>query len=691
MKPVKTNFIYPSIFLVLFLISIASFVFLEGSFISDSSQKNPIEIETAVFDGDTVSGYFKNSGQDKLENFTITVDSSPKEIKITEKLKPGEKKSYRISGISKPDKIIVKASNWPSTEEKSLNYSETRIEKNNNPPYTITGKLFDRTKDYTKNRNERTGLDEGGQNEFSGDVKEIKRSFSTDWDNVRVKLLDEEGNVVASDYTDNNGEYELNIGSTGNYTVLAAGLNISNTRVDGFTKIDFDMTGKILKNGIVKKEFDSIEIRECEGESVVINTFFPVIEGERKIATLEQLQCIGHNTSTLKANYSLTQDVDASEEEEILQDFTSISSFDGNLNGKDHEIKGLSLEIRYSGGLIKTNKGLIKNIGVVNIVANSANEGGILVGTNKGSIINSYSTGKLGEEEISSNVGGLVGINKGSIKDSHTTVNISGTKNLGSLVARNTGKIEDSYSKSNLKGHYNVGGLIGENKGSVKSSYSAANIHCLVGEPNPSTCNAGGLIGENFGSVNTSYSTGQISKGKNHAGGLIGENNGNLSFSFSKVTVSGQWHVGGLVGLNNQGYIENSYSRGDVSGKYNVGGLVGGNFGAIQKTYSTGKVEGEKDVGGLLGKDYKDEEESKPSVINSYWNKDSSNQLKSAGSKANGLNNSQIKGSRAKTNMEGFNFDKIWRTVDKNDKIISENRYPILEIIDSKKQLNQPK
>ena len=104
---------------------------------------------------------------------------------------------------------------------------------------------------------------------------------------------------------------------------------------------------------------------------------------------------------------------------------------------------------------------------------------GGLVGSNDGSIVSSYATGKV--EGVTSgpnggdwNFGGLVGINRGSISDSYATGNVAGLLSVGGLVGANGGAafnggspiggtITNSYATGTVTGSEQVGGLVGVN------------------------------------------------------------------------------------------------------------------------------------------------------------------------------------------------------------------------------------
>jgi hypothetical protein len=149
-----------------------------------------------------------------------------------------------------------------------------------------------------------------------------------------------------------------------------------------------------------------------------------------------------------------------------------------------------------------------------------------------------------------------------------------------------------------------------------------------------------GLTGQikNLGLENCTISGTSIvgDSGPYYIGTLAGFNAGTISQCYSKGAVSGYSGVGGLVGGNN-GEISNCYNTGSVTGYNNVGGLVGYNSGSISQCYSTGAVSGHYSVGGLVGYNSSGNigifgiNGYLGSIINSFWDTQTSGQTTSAG------------------------------------------------------------
>ena len=196
----------------------------------------------------------------------------------------------------------------------------------------------------------------------------------------------------------------------------------------------------------------------------------------------------------------------------------SLSSFTGSFGGQGYEIRDLFINRPNESpvGLFgfTGERGVIKDIGMVNVTVTGYYYVGGLVGYNNGIVTDSYSTG---------NVSGIVGM-------------------VGGLVGKNTDTVSNSYSTASVSGVVNVSGLVGDNwDGTVSNSYSTGNV---IG----SSC-VGGLVAyNNKGTVTDSYSTGSVTGGE-EAGGLVGRNyNGTASNSFWDIETSGQSTSSGGIG-----------------------------------------------------------------------------------------------------------------------------------------------
>ena len=138
-------------------------------------------------------------------------------------------------------------------------------------------------------------------------------------------------------------------------------------------------------------------------------------------------------------------------------------------------------------------------------------------------------------------------------------INIQGADSVGGLVGSNNGSITNSYAMGTVTGNYRVGGLVGSNNGngSVMSSYATGTV---IG----TGVHVGGLVGYNNGDITNSYAMGAVT-GDRFVGGLVGDNGGSITNSYATGAVTGNSNVGGLVGYND-GLITNSYWNTQTSG-----------------------------------------------------------------------------------------------------------------------------
>ena len=182
------------------------------------------------------------------------------------------------------------------------------------------------------------------------------------------------------------------------------------------------------------------------------------------------------------------------------------------------------------------------------------------------------------------------------------------------------------------------------------------------------------IVGRNFvgslvgfikasSSIANSYAMGEV-KGGRKVGGLVGHSEGNITNSYAAVEVKGRREIGGLVG-HSESNIINSYATGAVQGRREIGGLVGWAEGNIMNSYASGAIEGDSSVGGLVGMS------TASSIINSYWDTDTSGIETSDGGEAKTTDDLQL----PTTPTDTIYLD--WRTTDWD--FGSSAQYPILK------------
>ena len=193
--------------------------------------------------------------------------------------------------------------------------------------------------------------------------------------------------------------------------------------------------------------------------------------------------------------------------------------FTGTFDGQGYEIRDLFINlpgIGYVGLFSILGEGWhIENIGVVNVDVTST----------------AY-------------IGGLVGVNRGTVSNSYSTGSLTGVSWVGGLVGQNDGTVSNSYSSGNVTSDSGAGGLMGGNTGTVSNSYATGNVAAEVG--------AGGLMAANSGTVSNSFSTGSVS-GNDDIGGLVGYSEGTISNSFWDRETSGQTTSAGGTSKTTEG------------------------------------------------------------------------------------------------------------------------------------------
>ena len=185
--------------------------------------------------------------------------------------------------------------------------------------------------------------------------------------------------------------------------------------------------------------------------------------------------------------------------------------FYGNFDGKGFAIYNLKLKQEKEVnddtaiilGMFSKNYGIIQNLYIkqanASIIINGGKkylEVGILVGENKGMIIDCYTSGEISvsRTEWACSVGGIVGANVGEIKQCYNIANINveyscKENRIGGIVGGNelTGQVENSYNKGNIRTQVFdnqsgeddlclIGGIVGRNMGNIKNGYSIGKI-----------------------------------------------------------------------------------------------------------------------------------------------------------------------------------------------------------------------
>jgi hypothetical protein len=198
---------------------------------------------------------------------------------------------------------------------------------------------------------------------------------------------------------------------------------------------------------------------------------------------------------------------------------------------------------------------------VINLIIDTAGIGNDFLGL-FGAIDSTGTVENLGVEDVnitggndSRYLGGLVGFNRGTISNCFSTGSVTSGNNsreLGGLVGYNTSPISNCFSTASVTGGDNsdyLGGLVGFNYGAISDCYSTSSV---AGGDNSRTL--GGLVGKNYvpGTISNCYAVGSVAAGNNSIalGGLAGSNasTGTISNCLWDVNTSGLDTSAGGIG-----------------------------------------------------------------------------------------------------------------------------------------------
>ena len=232
-----------------------------------------------------------------------------------------------------------------------------------------------------------------------------------------------------------------------------------------------------------------------------------------QIATIQQLNSIGHNSRLLDKHFRLVNDLDLAG-----QPYTMIANgayaFMGSFDGNSHTIRNISIStpVCYS------------NMGFM---------GGVYTDHVFDVILQNMSL----QVEYAQNVGSLVGLNRsGRIENCHSqNADVLGQWPVGGLVGINYWhasvskcSVIGSVAESNILNMLSsgVGGLVGENSWWSTIESCGANVTVFGGDM------LGGLVGNNviFGQLTDCYAIGTITTTDDYAGGLAGRTIGTNDF-----------------------------------------------------------------------------------------------------------------------------------------------------------------
>ncbi|MCL2282409.1 MAG: hypothetical protein FWC26_03735, partial [Fibromonadales bacterium] len=168
-------------------------------------------------------------------------------------------------------------------------------------------------------------------------------------------------------------------------------------------------------------------------------------------------------------------------------------SFQGSFNGNGKVISGLYINTTagYQGLFGCVSKGNVSNLGLAGFYVEGGNYvGGIVSGTNEGTILNSYAIGNVSGSNY---IGGITGHNSGTVTNSYFVGNVSGKDYVGGIGGSGHTVI-NSYAIGNVSGTDYVGGILGNsNNGYLFFAPNVINSYYNSDLANASNLNSFGI------------------------------------------------------------------------------------------------------------------------------------------------------------------------------------------------------
>lgn len=177
-----------------------------------------------------------------------------------------------------------------------------------------------------------------------------------------------------------------------------------------------------------------------------------------KISTTQQLANFAYLVNKLNSTYGnkyyeISRDLDMNASG--TKSWVPISNFSGTLDGSQHTITGLYYSGSSNAGLFASNKGTIKNLGIVSSTITTYAYAASIAAENEGTISHCYNTSSITSNK--SYAGGICTVNKGCVEYCYNTGSIKGGSEdsdtsvyTGGIVCRNYGTIASCYNTGNI-------------------------------------------------------------------------------------------------------------------------------------------------------------------------------------------------------------------------------------------------
>jgi hypothetical protein len=227
-------------------------------------------------------------------------------------------------------------------------------------------------------------------------------------------------------------------------------------------------------------------------------------------------------------NYALAGDYNAGPDGSYITN-PVIATYNGHFEGLGNTISHLTIRGNHAKfGLFRTigAPSVVENLSLTKMRIHATGLRGAtggLVYENFGTVRNVYVQGKVSATGLQAITGAIAAINHGAIeRSSANNVPQNGTECGGGLVGTNDGTITESFAIGKMFSAQS-GGIACLNTGTISNSYSIVEVGGRFPTPYP-----GGIASLNAGAISKSYAAGQITAASNF-GAIAGTNNGTLT------------------------------------------------------------------------------------------------------------------------------------------------------------------
>ena len=250
--------------------------------------------------------------------------------------------------------------------------------------------------------------------------------------------------------------------------------------------LGFASACKIEYNNLANTSVTNSKV--CESTPMVGSSGFQNGDGLSEatafgICTPTQLNLIGNNSIFRDKSFKLLRSIDMSGVNFNMIANTGGDEFSGVFDGQNFSISNLTISspINDNVAFVRANIGIIKNINLKDVNIEGANQVGGLVGENFSTITKSSVSGTVSGRGY--RVGGIAGYSMGAISLSSTSITVYGHEGVGGLVGSNEGTIENSYASGEVRIHPITGcgdvygGIVGyQDGGTISKSYAIVEL-----------------------------------------------------------------------------------------------------------------------------------------------------------------------------------------------------------------------